>query len=958
MNDNSKDILMHNLKNLSFSSSFDPISEKQEEMSFASFAENNQNKAKVSNKNSYMHSKDNSKENSKDNNNIIKNVLDDDIIKHCSTQKNRNSSGLNNKKKFCFNQVKEASSKNDEEQKISSINKSQRKKQKGKKNIQRNSVQESRIINTNLTLGQVNNSVKENYLKKNSFQKQGIHNSIINNKLLYTKENSYIKHYNNVKSLSNDANSEVNYINNIIKKKTILHKGKLDFSDKSKNNILEQIKSSDLYEKSENLLIKLKISYGILAVFSIICIILNFADVIIYNNKSLEYLLEQNNITYISENNIKTYYYINNRKISSKENNIRLFNGLFSLICTILLIIIYYIRKGNYENKSKNTKKERFKRMLNHYYNQQKKKSSSKKKLKQEKETIKNEKIKIINLDKDNKDLKNEASIRSDRNKTIILCIINIIFYPPFINKSFIGKYYNVVYVYSLNSIFLIISLFKIFNIYNSFFYLSSINNPFNIAICKSYLINLNSKFMFKYTLNKFPITFILFNIIIVLISMCITLCCIEFFSLNIRDDNFMNNYNENKREYFFNIFYSFLFFIIRNIYKAQCINSFLGRILFLFWGIIGILISSLSIYHMNNFIKFSVEEKDAYSKLSKLLKPINKEHKSSNLIKSLFLLKKIIRDNQNTEKDYKLKKEDINKHNRVQRKPILRRKNAKFLNTKIVSNNLNNLYDNKNEEKKKFIKYIEKKFVLKMKFIVEIRNFIDNLKVARNSSQSFNDVLKTVGNKMKANIDQLNNKLEILFQNDQKFSNFIKFTSKNIKHIAKINEYQSSILQYFVEIHNEYVRQMVGIKKETENNSIFYRNLSNVKRMKSNIFWFFNNKKKTQIKFANDVKQKTKKNKKDLYDLKNVNLSVKKQRSSMLSSLHLTNTNIEEKIKQARSKQTTNKSKKSRNIHKNKDNKRTKSLDDWKFLRNELKDKLKGRNKSTKKIERHFSMK
>ena len=43
--------------------------------------------------------------------------------------------------------------------------------------------------------------------------------------------------------------------------------------------------------------------------------------------------------------------------------------------------------------------------------------------------------------------------------------------------------------------------------------------------------------------------------------------------------------------------------------------------------------------------------------------------------------------------------------------------------------------------------------FVMKIKFIVESKNFADNLKVARNSGQSLNDVLKTLGNKLDTNI-------------------------------------------------------------------------------------------------------------------------------------------------------------------------------------------------------------
>ena len=99
----------------------------------------------------------------------------------------------------------------------------------------------------------------------------------------------------------------MHYINKIGHKKTVLHKGKITVNDnKSKNNFLEQIKNSDLYEKSEILIIKLKIAYILLAIFSLICLILNFADVIIYNNKSIEYLIIENNNTYISfRNNIE-----------------------------------------------------------------------------------------------------------------------------------------------------------------------------------------------------------------------------------------------------------------------------------------------------------------------------------------------------------------------------------------------------------------------------------------------------------------------------------------------------------------------------------------------------------------------------------------------------------------------------------------------------------------------------
>jgi hypothetical protein len=74
---------------------------------------------------------------------------------------------------------------------------------------------------------------------------------------------------------------------------------------------------------------------------------------------------------------------------------------------------------------------------------------------------------------------------------------------------------------------------------------------------------------MFKYSLNKFPLTFLGFNIIIILIAVCIVITCVEFFSLDLKED-FWNNAIENKVETFFKIFNAFFFFIIKNMHEEH----------------------------------------------------------------------------------------------------------------------------------------------------------------------------------------------------------------------------------------------------------------------------------------------------------------------------------------------------------------------------------------------------
>ena len=946
--DNSKEGLIFPHKKPSLSSSFDPISEKQEEMSISSNPGINQNN-KFSNKNSKEF--------------ITKNILDDgDFIKHSQTQKNKNTwmiGGLKN------NYVQNSDDNKHENDAIKNINKSFKKKQSNnkKKILKRNSMQEKGVLVSAFSLSQLNNSdMKVKIVKKSSLGRPNkilLSNSYFNqnSKPFYNQDNSFSRHYSTGKSISNEV-FEMRFINQAKNKKTVLNKGKLDFNDKAETKIFDQIKNSNLFEKSENILFKLKICYSLLALFSLLSVLLNISDTMIYNNNSLEYLNKVNNEAHINyKDDIQKYKSINERKISSKENNIRIFNGIFSLLCVFLLILIYRIRYCNDDYLKKNSKKERFKKMLAQYSKQRKKTLSRSKTNNQKEDKTKHEKIKVIDLDPDNtgnKDLKKDLIF--ERNKTIGNCIINIIFYPPFINRAFIGKSKNIIYVYPLNSLFLIISLYKISNIYLALFYLSPINNSFNKGICKSNYAVLDSKFMFRYFLNKFPLAFIFLNIIIIFISISIVLSSIEYFSSD-ANDTFWKNYIENEADGFFNVSSSFFFFILRNIYENHCIKSLLGKILLYIGGIIGMLVSSFFIYYMNNLIELTPEEDDAFSKLSKLLNPINKEHKASNLIKALFMLKKNLKDNQNAEKDYRLRLEDFKKPSTNQRKPIFpKENNFRFaLDTNVTSNNLLNLNEIDNEEKVKFIKFIGNIFLLKVKFIVEWNNYTDNLKIARNSSQSFNDVLKTIGNKMDANITQLNNKIEVLIQNDQKFLNYIKFTSNNLKSIKSLSHYHNSLLQYLVEIHNEYVKQMIEIRKEAEISSpIIYKNSTNFpKRMKSNVFGNLHFKNKVQSKIVYDLHRK-KKLKKEFYDFNYTKLTIKKQRSSMVFSKFLQNNALEEKMKQARSKQNTTKSNKMKNKN-SKNGKRTRSLDNWKFVKNELKEKVKSRN-SVKKIGRSVS--
>jgi hypothetical protein len=351
----------------------------------------------------------------------------------------------------------------------------------------------------------------------------------------------------------------------------------------------------------------------------------------------------------------------------------------------------------------------------------------------------------------------------------------------------------------------------------------------------------------------------------------------------------------------------------------------------------------------LNNSIKFSPEEQDAFLKLTKLLNPTNKENKAANLIKSVLFTKKIIIDNQSTVREYKKRVEEVKKPTHQQRKPIFQRENDfNFAFNRNSNANLMGYNESQeNAEKKKYIRYIGAIFFLRIKFIMECGNFSDDLKVARNSSLSFNDVLKTVGNKMEENMAQLNNKIEVLIKNDQKYYDLVKITSDIIKSLKKTKEYHKTLIQYFVDIHNEYLKQMIELKKESEINLSLVNKEKYPRKIKSNMYGQFNFKKRVKSKIIghNIHNISKKKLKRDLFDLNQSKINIKKQKSTQTFGNYLQHA-FKETLKQEKSKQntkSTNKTKKTLS----KVLQRTKSLDDWKIIGGDLKDKLNMQRKS-----------
>ena len=632
---------------------------------------------------------------------------------------------------------------------------------------------------------------------------------------LYSNKNSVteqaIKKNNSVYLANSESLLDLKYFSGKKFRRTVLHKGKLNMHDHKNmhsSSLFERLKESYLYEKSESIIFKIKICYGFLAIFSLISIFLEISDVILFNKKSEEFLKENYNLYIKGDINIDSYYFIQNRKISKQENTIRIFNLIFSIISFFMQLIIFYVN-NRFDNDSDDRNEYN-----NNYYGYKRSKKGSRHHKKESSPNTNENHIKFIFSD----NLVTKNFIRKrDIIKLIFDCIISAAFYPPGLNKVFIGMNDKVIYVYSLNIFVLLISFFKLKNMYYAIYYLSPYYNLLYKTICSSNMAQLDFKFMFRFLLNNFPISFIIINFIIICLVACILLYTIEHFSINI-ENGIYNNKGDNDLKNIYNEISLYCLFIFKYIHGNIKPESIFGSFILIVGGTIGLFLSSYLIFHINNLMEFTTEEQQAYSKLIKLLNPLNNQHKSANLLKVFMQMNKLYLDNQNIEDNYRKKKgEEIKVI--VQKTLGIRKSNFNF-DPNEKSNSLTNIEEsNAYKEKKKFLKYLCTQFVLKIKFLNEIKNFKNNLIIARNNTLSLNDVLKTIGDKMNGNMNQLNNKLENLIQNDQKFKKLMKLQEKSLKTVQKTLTYEDFLIHYLIERNNNDEINYYKENKEMQSN-------------------------------------------------------------------------------------------------------------------------------------------
>ena len=540
-------------------------------------------------------------------------------------------------------------------------------------------------------------------------------------------------------------------------------KQKLNNQDKKLSYIEKMLRDPNFMSKGK-FYKKIKVYSFIQSVTSIISILLCVVDIGLFNKYSYDYII-QNNIKY------DKYYEIGKREINAKENILRVLNGFASFICLIMTICIF-ISKYNFNkierkkelhrrNKNTNFQLSLFYDISNGIFNQAK--------------------------------LAQNVSV----SKTILRSAINIIFYPPKLNYIYYSYSENILYVYPFNTFILLLSSFKLYNVYRCIFYFIPITGTLGKQICQRYNVRLNIKYMFKTFLMKHKASFPFFIVIILTVVISILLQSVEEFSVDIDlyksiDLNTLNSLNNkfiaNHDLNIYDTIWIYISFLLRNPLGDLYPKTPFGKMLLFIIYIIGSLFLCLIYYRLNRLMQLDNSRFQAFTKLTKLFKDENKENKASDVIRSVFLLKKyyslfnvdkIEEDIMNTFTEKKRRKTLIDEH--IYK---LRAKNILLL-------------------KQKKVILISVKFGFILKYFVDIKNYMDIYKISRKQPINISSMFQNMEDKMDDSLESLNVKLTSIRSIDGIFQRLKNNENILIKKLQKIRKLDNSVMKYLSELNN-----------------------------------------------------------------------------------------------------------------------------------------------------------
>ena len=517
--------------------------------------------------------------------------------------------------------------------------------------------------------------------------------------------------------------------------------------------------------------------YILLAFFSLISVIFSILDNELYIKNTRTYLKNSFNISLIDLTNEEfkileySQQYIEKRKISTTENIFRYISLISSSICCFILFRKYKIQ------------------------------------------------IYLYKLDKKFSEYDGLFSTGNWK-KLLFECIICLICIPPYVNKIICVSQLSIRYIYSLNSLMLPFTFFKLYNIGRMYLMLSKFNSKISKTICQTHKIASGFFFTIKSEIILSPIKIGIACVFIVVIIFSFLVRNSENLGFDIKK-GIVGNKGLNDLQNLMNNIWMIVITITGVSYGDKYPRTNLGRIIVFIVCLIGMLLIGFSIAIISENINFNENEQKAFSKLKKIFSPENIEHKAGNVIKDLLLMRR---------------------------------------NIKKSKNNLTKIYNKK--------ELFCEKIIICMKIKSDSKNFKNKLHVSRSYSIPINDAIYHMEHKLYENLIIFSNHLDRISVIESDFNTLKKQQNSIARSIKKVNYLQDIISKFLIEKHNfNYLNEGKISKEKLKKKILNSTSIFNLKYCKKKTLAIKSKKSFKSVKFSScssDLKKKPK-NKTDI---------------------------------------------------------------------------------------------
>ncbi len=233
--------------------------------------------------------------------------------------------------------------------------------------------------------------------------------------------------------------------------------------------------------------------------------------------------------------------------------------------------------------------------------------------------------------------------------KMLLEMVALIIFTPPYTNGYFKGNMLFGFYTYSSDSFILLVKLIKLYYLIIIFSHVSLWTSDTAREIAKENKVTIGANFALKATLKKNPFMSILILLGIFLLLFSFFMRIFEYGFSQEENDKIISNAKAIENESFgsyANVFWVVIITMMTVGYGDSYPKTHMGRTVAFLSSIVGMIIQSLLIVRLSDFVELTVDEKKAFNEIKKVDDQKLIEVYAISLIKCIIKLIQIKRDN------------------------------------------------------------------------------------------------------------------------------------------------------------------------------------------------------------------------------------------------------------------------------------------------------------------------